>query len=692
MPRTIAATETSQTDTFDQIRPANAPRRYFAPLDGIRAIAILAVLLFHISPSALRGGFTGVDVFFVLSGFLITSIILNDLREGSFSIREFYLRRIQRLSPNVVVTVLGVLLLWIIFLPQSTARQVGQHGLWTLFNLSNIYVWKNLGGYLGQAAEWAPLTHTWSLGVEEQFYLFYPGSLLLLVRFQPGRVQSWLTVATILGFGLCLYGTYTHPVATFYYLPTRVWELLLGAALAAHRMPLRTRVAQLRRTLGRNAQEAIGLTGLGLIIVGYILIPDVSSFPGWVAIAPTTGTALVLFSLADEHTRLAQGLSCSFLVGTGKLSYSLYLWHWPLITLGKTLASLYGKPLIYGSVAGAIVGILLALGVFVFVEKPLRKRSPGRTWRLAVIATGFSIVAFGAVAVSSRRRVADPDHRFDTPTFFGDLYTAGKALPDPATRLGFYDAYVEPRPVRPDDSWRTGGVVHLFGGGHPKVVVFGSSHALMYAKLIDDICRKMGISVAFLAAEYGAPAFFTHTLNTNFFSPIEAQLFDEARRNWLREWHPEALFVVDRWIESAGTPRGFDKDLRSFLTEVSPMVGRVLLVAQVPVLGGADLVNLREFVTWRMRAVKDLPQFDPDQEEPLRKQSVALAEAATKDFPNLHVLRADLPFYKEDGSVRYLSGRTFFYVDNNHLTSAGAEVVRGLFQCAIADAHRSALP
>lgn len=174
------------------------------------------------------------DVFYVLSGFLITSIVLHDIREGSFSIREFYLRRIQRLLPNIVVTVLAVLLLWSIFMPASTARQTGRHGLWTLFNLSNIYVWRNLGGYWGDAAEWAPLTHTWSLGIEEQFYLLFPGTLLLLARFQPSRVRFWLMVATALSFGICLYGTHSHPVATFYLLPTRVWELLFGAVLATH--------------------------------------------------------------------------------------------------------------------------------------------------------------------------------------------------------------------------------------------------------------------------------------------------------------------------------------------------------------------------------------------------------------------------------------------------------------------------
>lgn len=169
--------------------------RYSAPLDGIRATSILGVLFFHIAPTTLSGGFSGVDVFFVLSGFLITSIIQHDMRAGEFSMREFYLRRIQRLMPNVVITVLGVVLLWSLLLPPSTARQTGTHGLWALFSLSNVFIWKNLGGYWGNAAESAPLTHTWSLGVEEQFYLLFPLTLLLLTP-QTGRLARWLGVMT----------------------------------------------------------------------------------------------------------------------------------------------------------------------------------------------------------------------------------------------------------------------------------------------------------------------------------------------------------------------------------------------------------------------------------------------------------------------------------------------------------------
>lgn len=662
---------------------------YSAPLDGIRAIAILAVLLFHISPGALRGGFTGVDVFFVLSGFLITSIILHDVREGSFSLREFYLRRVQRLLPNIVVTVLAVLLLWTIFMPPSSTAQAGRHGLWTIFNGSNIYIWKYLGGYWGEAAEWAPLTHTWSLGVEEQFYLLFPGSLLLLARFQPRRVRSCLVVAAILSYGLCLNRTHNHPESTFYLLPTRIWELLIGAALAAHRTPLHDDGTRPWPAFGVKTLESIGLAGFGMVIMGFFLIDDGSAFPGLVVLAPTIGTAFILVSVADGRTRFSQILSSPFLVGTGKLSYSLYLWHWPLIILGKNLADFYGKPQMFGSVAGGVLGILLAWGAYAGVEQPLRKRGPGRSWRFAAIVVGFSIVALGALGAASRQAVADPAHRFDTPVFSINLFNAGRAAgPNGAPAARYNDLLVPPPPPGLYDCWRTGGVVHLYGGGHPQVVVLGSSHALMYSRLIDDICREMGLSVSFLGTN-GAPAFFAQP-GTETSTALDVHEFDAARRKRLREWRPEVVFVIDRWDLRGGTAQGFEKDLRAFLAEVSPLAGRMLFVAQPPVVSLGERFNLREFVSWRMRKEKNLPRFYPDRNEPLRRRAIDAAEAAAADFPNLRVLRADLPFYREDGSIRYESGRAFFYADDDHLTDAGAEVVRRLFQNGIAEAHLNA--
>jgi len=211
----------------------------------------------------------------------------------------------------------------------------------------------------------------------------------------------------------------------------------------------------------------------------------------------------------------------------------------------------------------------------------------------------------------------------------------------------------------------------------------------MYSRLIDDICREKRLSVAFLGMDCGTPAFFESMMNPNFSSELEAKEFDGARRKWLGEWRPEALLVIDRWDGVIRKEGHFDVKLRSFLKDVCPLARRVILVCQVPVLNVRDEINLREFVIWRMGTATALPRLDPDSNEAFRRFVTTNAESARLDFPNFRVLRADLPFYQGDGSVKYACGRAFFYANDNHLSSMGAESVRALFEQAIAEATLS---
>lgn len=663
---------------------------YIPAIDGIRAIAIVAVLLFHVWPVALSGGFTGVDVFFVLSGFLIAAIILTDLRGGGFSMQEFYLRRVQRLLPNLVGMVVAVLLLWRLFLPPSSARQLAIHSIWTIFNLSNFYIWKYLGGYWESAAERAPLTHTWSLGIEEQFYLLFPGLLLLLSRFYPSRLITWLTIIMILSFGICLYGTYTHPVATFYFMPTRVWELLLGAVLAANRTPLRRPQSHPWASFRARFREVIGWSGLSMIVLGFIFINGDNLFPGVVCLFPTVGTALLLAAVVGGETAVARLLSTPFMVRTGKLSYSFYIWHWPLIILGRIQADLYGFPELAGSLIGGLIGIMMGWTAYYGIERPLRKRGRGRVWRLIIIAGGVSGAAIWSGIIGSRPVVIDTANVFDKQTFSIGLYDAGRnaGLSEAQASVPYLDIHFPTLPPRPIDAWRAGGIVHLYGVGAPKIMVFGSSHALMYSKLIDDICREMKISVAFFGVGDGTRLFFEATVNPNFPSKTEAREFDSARIEFLQRWRPIAVFAIDRWDKSFNGRETFDSKLRKFLIQVSPFSHRVIFVTQIPVARVGD-INLRDFVTWQMRKGKNLPRLIPDSGEIHRQQAVGIAEKAYADFPNLRILRADSLFYYEDGSIRYSEGRKFFYVDDNHLSDSGAEQVRRLIQEAITEARAS---
>lgn len=671
------------------IRPCGDSNMSYVPaLDGVRAVAILGVLVFHALPRNLQGGFTGVDVFYVLSGFLIASVILYDLRGQSFSIREFYLRRVQRLLPNAILTILfTVAVSQLVSLP-SQATKVAQHGLWTIFNLSNVYVWRNVGGYWGDSASVLPLLHTWSLAVEEQFYLLFPAILVFLSR----RAHLFRSIAllTLVSLALCIYGTRTHPAAAFYFLPTRAWEPLLGAALATWMVPVK-RTDPLRHFGSSRLVEIIGWAGLALIVGGFFLVTE-QRFPGVVALVPTTGTLLVLVSVADGRTRLAALLSLRPLVFIGQLSYSLYLWHWPLMAFGRQYAYLTDSSPEMWMLAGEGAGVGLSLVAFWLVEQPLRRRGEGRRRRLYVLA---ATVSFGMVACSilaARRSAMDPHHRFHQPSFSGPLYSLARPQSAASMSSTKYEdvLFPAPRPI-PPELWESGGIVHQWGSDSPQIVVLGSSHALMFGRLIDDICRRLEISVAFLCIE-GAPVFFPTAVSETLSSVAKAQSFDEARKGWIRKWKPDAVLVIDRWDTLSGEPAKFNQKLKELVGELAPHTQRLILFSQVPVMRLGNTLNLREYVTWHVRTTGRLPRIRPDEKEAFRQASLTVIGNLAQAFPNLRLLRVDQPFH-DNGSVRFAVGRDFLYADDDHLTDAGSELVREVcmkaIAAAVADKHIS---
>lgn len=303
-----------------------------------------------------------------------------------------------------------------------------------------------------------------------------------------------------------------------------------------------------------------------------------------------------------------------------------------------------------------------------------------------VTTVGFATVVFYSNSVASRHPVADPLHRFDTTAFSGRLYDSrgNNVINNLSNTVRYYDVYMPEAPLILSDSWRNGGIVHLYGADHPEVVVLGSSHALMYSKLIDELCREMKMSVAFFGVDGGGPAFYETMVEPNFKGPftstLEAREFDETRRRYIRDWKPNIVFVIDRWDYLNSTTRDIEIRLKGFMDEVATTVGRIVFVTQVPVHRGGDQVNLREIVSARMGDGNKMPRLSPDSKDQFRRQLATKVESLKAEYHNLYVLRADLAFYHKDGSIRYAEGRKFFYADDDHLSDYGSEVVRDLFQ------------
>ncbi len=366
---------------------------YRADIDGLRALSVLAVVLYHAGVPLVGGGFVGVDVFFVISGFLITSLILHEQAAGTFSLTSFYNRRIRRILPALFVMMGATAAAgWFLLAPGDYMR-LGRSIIGAAASISNVQFWLE-SGYFDTAAAEKPLLHTWSLGVEEQFYLLFPLYLILIARWlSRWRLPLTVMICTI-SFAIGAVGAVHDPVAAFYLPQSRLWELLVGGLLAMGILPVLTRPA---------ARTGAALLGLGLIAGSALLYSNDTTFPGLAALPPTLGAALVIWSGAGGGSIAARALSTRPLVFLGKISYSLYLWHFPLLAFGFYVGLGDPPPV---AIAGLVaLALLLSVLSWIFVEQPARRAGAMLPWRrvagsaaagvLALFLSGIALQAQG---------------------------------------------------------------------------------------------------------------------------------------------------------------------------------------------------------------------------------------------------------------------------------------------------------
>lgn len=357
--------------------------QYRPDIDGLRAIAVLSVVLFHSGLGLLSGGFVGVDIFFVISGFLITSIIIDDLNKNKFSIKHFYERRIRRIFPALyVVCVVSLVFSYFIFLPDEL-EAFGKSLVATLLFFSNILFWSETG-YFDASADLKPLLHTWSLAVEEQFYIFFPILLIVVSKFFKSRYAPLLIIVGALSFILSVWGAEHKPSATFYWAPTRAWELIIGAILALRVIP------SIKR---RWQSELLGVIGFLLIAYAVFFFDYDTEFPGLNALFPCLGSALLIYSQSTQKSLTYFVLSRKPLVFIGLCSYSFYLWHWPVFVFAKYLSI---EPLTQiESLFLILFSFILSVITWKFIEAPFRNKNlfSGK-WKIFILALLTSIPLF----------------------------------------------------------------------------------------------------------------------------------------------------------------------------------------------------------------------------------------------------------------------------------------------------------
>ena len=363
---------------------------YRRDIDGLRAVAVLAVVLFHFGVPGFSGGFVGVDVFFVISGYLITSIIWRQHQAARFSFVEFWARRARRILPALFVMMAAVLAVgWFLMAPKDY-EELGRSVRYQVMFVSNLLFMRQ-EGYFDAASDLKPLLHTWSLAVEEQFYIVFPLLLTLLCsRFKHWRLALFSLL--LVSFGLSVWAVAYHPEKAFFLLPMRAWELLAGAMLAI--------APASQKRLTPAAAQGISLLGMGLILVAVFGYDNSTPFPGTAALLPVLGVVALIWANEHQSTWVGRVLSTRLMVGLGLISYSWYLWHWPVFVFGSYAGAEEFGPVL----TGGLIALTLILGYLSwrFVETPFRERRILAGRRQILIAAGLGILVLGIAGQALR--------------------------------------------------------------------------------------------------------------------------------------------------------------------------------------------------------------------------------------------------------------------------------------------------
>lgn len=449
--------------------------RYRPDIDGLRSVAIIPVVLYHADLALFSGGFTGVDVFFVISGFLITTIIVTEIGEGRFSIWHFYKRRALRILPAYLAMAAAIALAsWFVLFPDET-RALGRSMAAASLFLSNVHFWQ-ASDYFDPELDTAPFLHTWTLAVEEQYYLLLPLFLIVVARWVGRKYVAAFLLVSAASFVLSVWAVQYDETAAFYLLPTRAWEFGLGSLVA---------VAGLAGRGGGPARGLGAAAGAVLVAWGVFGLDEAAAFPGLNAIYPAVGAALLI--ACAEGTLAGRVLGWAPLVGIGRVSYSLYLWHWPIIVFWKLQVSPTLRPLELVLVVG--VSLVASILSFRFVEEPFRRPAMRRRPALRVnsvaaaalalaLATGVGLVAgaerWGGYSGEIQRIAGYIDYRADIEVHPCFIHAGTPGL----DRAFDPDACLPPDPSR------------------PTLLVMGDSHAEHLMPAIEATFSELNVQAA----------------------------------------------------------------------------------------------------------------------------------------------------------------------------------------------------
>lgn len=671
--------------------------KYRPEIDGLRAVAVIPVILFHAGFSLFQGGFVGVDVFFVISGYLITTIIIQETKKDSFTIAGFYERRARRILPALFLVLLVTIPFAWLWMWPSALRDFSKSLISVVTFVSNIFFWQERG-YFDAVGELKPLLHTWSLAVEEQFYLVFPLVFAFIWRFGRRFSFAVIVIVGLASFGIAEWASVHRPGAAFYLIVTRAWELLIGVLAA---MYLSERDATTQSPDGFSKQ-ILATLGLGLIIFSIVAFDSLTPFPGVFALVPTVGAAMIIL-YAEQGTVVGRILSTKTLVGIGLISYSAYLWHQPLLAMARHRSIAEPSTLIVSIICVAIFP--LSYLSWKFVEGPFRgkKRFTRRqifTFSL-VGSLLFLIVGILGVRFGEYARQLPPNVRWED---LGQKIETIGEICVPAAVEGF-----------------PGITVCYFGDQKAErtVALYGDSHARMVSWQLDNDLATRGIRgvrvvipdcetvptvferrIASATGRDRCGAGFRSALDffdrntsdvvilsrwTYFMYPVKGEIdslsFENGEGGFERNTHSSYVAVAD---DGSLSYAGSDKAavLGTFLKDLSSLKPRVSIVYPVPEVGW-DIAKLNGETYERTGGLLETIATSEAAYRVRHRFVNTIFDDAAKSGSKLLFVRPQTIFcstFLKDRCVAQWDTIPF-YDDDDHLSDAGSEMlIKHIFQ------------
>jgi peptidoglycan/LPS O-acetylase OafA/YrhL len=633
------------------VKPVQNEHQYLPFVDGLRAIAILTVVAFHIGMPGLPGGFVGVDVFFVISGFLIVNQIRQDLEAGRFSIVSFYSRRALRILPPFLIVLWVVCLIVPPFLPSP--RVLGEF-VWSavaapLMLANVVFYWRQ--GYFDTGATEKPLLHTWTLSVEEQFYLVAPLALLLVFRLGKGKFGGKaLAIAIVLAAlslaGSVRYTSTTGANAAFYLAQWRAWEFIAGGVIGG------ALVANVAR-LPRPAVEALGWLGLAAIAVAVIFFDHNTPFPSWRAAIPVAGAMLVILAgSAQPQISAARLLALPAMVAIGLVSYGWYLWHWPILSL-MHISRFGDTSLVAKLLGGGLLAFVLAWLSYRFVELPIRqwRRTGGVKRPTRIVAAGVALcaatAAIGGLAVHAQQLWS----RSMVTARYG---IEGKGVLDNGCRL-----------------WGARSLPASCLQERPGILM-GDSYADALSGTLTRSFAGHGQRLITLAQGNCDPVLFAPSLRDRFKRHSCANLIGPFEQLLVKPSPLRFVIVSSAWWHGNGPIDLMSEVLPQFdLTHV-----RVLLMGPVPSFD-ANILDCVVVSDW-YRTGRDgctRPRADVEKE---RAPILPALKATAERLPNVRYIDP-IDVFCDSTTCRPFNGNQVFYRDRSHVTPLGAERILDRF-------------